>query len=120
MGSQALIGLGLADGPAGISATTGLAELPDIEAATLNYAQSCYICKAPYRELHAFYAALCPSCAALNWSKRDEAVDLTPTPTPGPDPSPDPSPDPNPSPKPKPTPTPNPHPNPNPNPNTKP
>ena len=33
------------------------------EAATLNYAQSCYICKAPYRELHAFYSALCPSCA---------------------------------------------------------
>lgn len=51
MGSQAVIGLGLADGPAGISATTGLAVLPEIEAATLNYAQSCYICKASCREL---------------------------------------------------------------------
>ena len=38
MGSRAVIGLGLADGPAGISATTGLATLPEVKAATLHYA----------------------------------------------------------------------------------
>ena len=30
----------------------------------------CYICKAKYREVHFFYDALCPTCAALNWEKR--------------------------------------------------
>eukprot|EP00908_Phaeocystis_cordata_P027188 Transcript_9723.p1 GENE.Transcript_9723~~Transcript_9723.p1 ORF type:complete len:433 (+),score=138.74 Transcript_9723:34-1332(+) len=66
-------GAQLADGPAGVN-LGGV--LPDVAPATLNYAQSCYICKAPYRELHAFYAALCPGCAELNWRKRDEACDL--------------------------------------------
>ena len=70
MGSQ--VQLRLPDGPAAASGGA----LPDVAPATLNYAQSCYICKAPYRELHAFYAALCPSCAELNWRKRDESCDL--------------------------------------------
>ena len=61
----------LPDGPAAAGGA-----LPDVAPATLNYAQSCYICKAPFRELHAFYAALCPSCAELNWRKRDEGCDL--------------------------------------------
>ncbi|KAH8052496.1 short chain dehydrogenase [Aureococcus anophagefferens] len=31
---------------------------------------------APFTTLHAFYANLCPACAALNWGKRDERCDL--------------------------------------------
>ena len=38
--------------------------------------RSCYVCKAEYRRLHAFYDALCPECAALNYEKRFQAVDL--------------------------------------------
>jgi NAD(P)-dependent dehydrogenase (short-subunit alcohol dehydrogenase family) len=44
---------------------------------TLQRARACYICKNRYREVDAFYHQLCPTCAALNWSKRDERVDLT-------------------------------------------
>ncbi len=44
---------------------------------TLLRARSCYICKQRYREVHAFYHQLCPSCADTNWTKRDEKVDLT-------------------------------------------
>ncbi|MGB8650662.1 MAG: SDR family NAD(P)-dependent oxidoreductase [Mycobacteriales bacterium] len=44
---------------------------------TLHRARSCYICKNRYREVHAFYHQLCPTCAALNWAKRDQHVDLT-------------------------------------------
>lgn len=36
----------------------------------------CYICKAPFVDLHFFYATLCPACAALNWQKRDEMADM--------------------------------------------
>ncbi|HUL79537.1 MAG TPA: SDR family NAD(P)-dependent oxidoreductase [Vicinamibacteria bacterium] len=38
--------------------------------------RSCYVCKADYRRLHAFYDALCPSCAELNYAKRFQTVDL--------------------------------------------
>ncbi|KAL3929489.1 MAG: hypothetical protein SGPRY_001939, partial [Prymnesium sp.] len=51
--------------------------LDAVPPATLHYARSCYICKLPFRELHAFYSALCPSCAELNWRKREERADLT-------------------------------------------
>ncbi len=37
----------------------------------------CYICKADYTEVDAFYHQLCPSCAALNHSRRDARTDLT-------------------------------------------
>jgi NAD(P)-dependent dehydrogenase (short-subunit alcohol dehydrogenase family) len=42
----------------------------------LQRARACYICKQRYRDVDAFYHQLCPSCAALNWAKRDEHVDL--------------------------------------------
>ena len=29
-----------------------------------------------FRKLHAFYAQLCPECAALNWAKREQSADL--------------------------------------------
>ncbi len=37
---------------------------------------NCYICKRDYTELHHFYDQLCPSCAALNYTKRTETADL--------------------------------------------
>ena len=37
----------------------------------------CYICKNDYIEVDAFYHQLCPSCAAVNRSKRDARTDLT-------------------------------------------
>ncbi len=38
--------------------------------------RTCYVCKAPYRRVHAFYDALCPECAALNYEKRFQTADL--------------------------------------------
>ncbi|CAF1047157.1 unnamed protein product [Adineta ricciae] len=37
----------------------------------------CYICKLKFRTLHFFYDSLCPSCAALNFSKRNQTSDLS-------------------------------------------
>ena len=39
--------------------------------------RDCYICKQPYRHVHAFYDALCPSCAEFNWHKRLQTADLS-------------------------------------------
>jgi NAD(P)-dependent dehydrogenase (short-subunit alcohol dehydrogenase family) len=38
--------------------------------------KTCYVCKAEYRRVHAFYDALCPRCAALNYEKRFQTADL--------------------------------------------
>lgn len=43
----------------------------------LTQAKSCYICKAPFRQLHAFYHQLCPDCAAENFARRSEQADMT-------------------------------------------
>lgn len=43
---------------------------------TLHNSRSCYICKAKFRELHEFYDTLCPTCAALNFRKRNQTTDL--------------------------------------------
>jgi NAD(P)-dependent dehydrogenase (short-subunit alcohol dehydrogenase family) len=37
----------------------------------------CYICKERYREVHPFYHLLCPPCARLNETKRDQRADLS-------------------------------------------
>jgi NAD(P)-dependent dehydrogenase (short-subunit alcohol dehydrogenase family) len=39
-------------------------------------ARVCYICKAPYSTIHAFYDQLCPGCADLNFAARTELADL--------------------------------------------
>ena len=39
--------------------------------------KACYVCKSEYRRLHFFYDALCPECAALNYAKRHQHVDLS-------------------------------------------
>jgi NAD(P)-dependent dehydrogenase (short-subunit alcohol dehydrogenase family) len=36
----------------------------------------CYVCKQKYTAIHHFYDQLCPSCAALNFTKRTELADL--------------------------------------------
>ncbi len=46
------------------------------EGARLNTPRSCYICKRDYDRLHVFYDALCPSCAELNWTRRNRSADL--------------------------------------------
>ena len=39
--------------------------------------RSCYTCKSRYVDVDAFYHQLCPPCAALNRSKRNQRTDLT-------------------------------------------
>jgi NAD(P)-dependent dehydrogenase (short-subunit alcohol dehydrogenase family) len=42
----------------------------------LRVARKCYVCKAEFRVLHAFYDQLCPPCAELNFEKRTQTADL--------------------------------------------
>jgi NAD(P)-dependent dehydrogenase (short-subunit alcohol dehydrogenase family) len=44
---------------------------------SLRRAARCYICKQDYAEVHFFYHALCPECAALNYAKRRQRTDLS-------------------------------------------
>ncbi len=39
-------------------------------------ARKCYVCKSEFRRVHFFYDSLCPECADLNWSKRQQTADL--------------------------------------------
>lgn len=39
--------------------------------------RNCYVCKSDYRELHHFYASMCPVCGDLNYNKRFQTADLT-------------------------------------------
>jgi NAD(P)-dependent dehydrogenase (short-subunit alcohol dehydrogenase family) len=43
----------------------------------LKVPRSCYICKRDYDRVHSFYDALCPDCAELNWTKRNQTADLS-------------------------------------------
>ena len=46
-------------------------------AGTLVRARACYVCKARYHRVDAFYHQLCPDCAARNRGRRDARTDLT-------------------------------------------
>jgi NAD(P)-dependent dehydrogenase (short-subunit alcohol dehydrogenase family) len=46
-------------------------------AGTLLRARPCYVCKALYTEVDAFYHQLCPACAAHHHDRRDVRTDLT-------------------------------------------
>ena len=46
-------------------------------ASDLTTPRKCYVCKLPYRRVHFFYDSLCPDCAELNWTKRNQTADLT-------------------------------------------
>ena len=53
--------------------------LPAPEAASvreLRNQRHCYVCKLPFRRLHAFYHALCPTCADRNFAARTLTADL--------------------------------------------
>jgi NAD(P)-dependent dehydrogenase (short-subunit alcohol dehydrogenase family) len=45
-------------------------------AGTLLQARGCYVCKARFRDVDAFYHQLCPTCAARNRARRDARTDL--------------------------------------------
>ena len=58
-------------------------ELPDEgnvlganEALELTGSQKCYSCKTAYRKIHFFYHLLCPTCADLNYTRRQQRVNL--------------------------------------------
>ncbi|BBX24024.1 oxidoreductase [Mycolicibacter terrae] len=46
-------------------------------AGTLIRSRACYICKAHYTQVDAFYHQLCPDCAAFSRAKREARTDLT-------------------------------------------
>ncbi len=46
-------------------------------AGTLLNPRGCYICKEDYRQVDAFYHWLCPSCAAMSHTRREQRTDLT-------------------------------------------
>ena len=46
------------------------------ERRTTNVDRVCYVCKAPYSQIHAFYDQLCPGCAEENFTARTELADL--------------------------------------------
>jgi NAD(P)-dependent dehydrogenase (short-subunit alcohol dehydrogenase family) len=46
-------------------------------AGTLLQARGCYVCKARFHDVDAFYHQLCPTCAARNRERRDARTDLT-------------------------------------------
>jgi NAD(P)-dependent dehydrogenase (short-subunit alcohol dehydrogenase family) len=43
----------------------------------LQVPRCCYICKRDYDRVHVFYDSMCPDCAELNWTKRNQTADLT-------------------------------------------
>lgn len=48
----------------------------DSKAPLLVSPRNCYICKAPFTQLHFFYDALCSICAELNYQKRFQSAPL--------------------------------------------
>ena len=51
--------------------------VPGAHAGELINPRNCYICKAEYQLVDAFYHWLCPDCAALSHTKREQRTDLT-------------------------------------------
>jgi hypothetical protein len=43
----------------------------------LTRSRACYACKGRFRKVHRFYDRLCPACAHLNYSKRNQVADLS-------------------------------------------
>jgi NAD(P)-dependent dehydrogenase (short-subunit alcohol dehydrogenase family) len=58
------------------AADRALLAAPATSARTLRRARRCYTCKQPFRELHALYQMLCPSCAERNARARADTADL--------------------------------------------
>jgi NAD(P)-dependent dehydrogenase (short-subunit alcohol dehydrogenase family) len=66
----------LATGSARAAAYFGAQVAPPERARVLRRQRTCYVCKQPFRQLHAFYHALCPGCAARNFAARGDTADL--------------------------------------------
>lgn len=49
----------------------------DVPKVTLERQVCCYVCKQPFAELHFFYHQMCPTCAEVNWTKRQQSEDLS-------------------------------------------
>jgi NAD(P)-dependent dehydrogenase (short-subunit alcohol dehydrogenase family) len=49
---------------------------PRGEEPELGKPRKCYVCKAEYRRVHAFYHSMCTPCAELNWQKRHQSTAL--------------------------------------------
>ncbi|MEZ4385001.1 MAG: hypothetical protein R3A79_26965, partial [Nannocystaceae bacterium] len=74
---EALARVGIRRGRGANRAPPPVADDPDPnDRHTLHGAQRCYVCKAPYRELHPFYDRLCPACGERSYARRGAAVDL--------------------------------------------
>lgn len=59
-----------------LPASTAGAPTNESPTAELKVPRACYVCKAEFRRVHRFYDALCPSCAELNFRKRNQTADL--------------------------------------------
>ena len=59
--------------PKQIEHSTEQAEAQNLE---LINPRACYVCKEEFTQLHFFYDAMCPKCAALNYSKRFQTAPL--------------------------------------------
>jgi NAD(P)-dependent dehydrogenase (short-subunit alcohol dehydrogenase family) len=64
-------------GPALPPPSTAMLSVHAVRNPQLNRPHHCYICKASYSVLHAFYDSLCPTCGDLNYRKRTQTADLT-------------------------------------------
>ena len=62
--------------PAGFDARGEAATAGDGVAGEASAERRCYICKATYARVHAFYDQLCPACAEVNFQARTELADL--------------------------------------------
>ncbi len=49
---------------------------PEGDGPRLETPRACYVCKAPYDRVHAFYHSMCPACAELNFEKREQTARL--------------------------------------------
>ena len=44
---------------------------------TLARERTCYVCRAPYSNVHFFYDQMCPECGDFNYAKRSQTADLS-------------------------------------------
>ena len=49
----------------------------DASRGRLDEPRDCYVCKAPFVDVHHHYDSMCPACASLNWTKRSQTADLS-------------------------------------------
>jgi NAD(P)-dependent dehydrogenase (short-subunit alcohol dehydrogenase family) len=67
-----------AEGAAGMGAAAAAAatDAAGSSPRVLEKPRNCYVCKAPFVELHFFYDAMCPACAERNYAKRFQTASL--------------------------------------------